>query len=158
MSGFLTKTYLVCNNNTVLKIKKISGFKVNLGQALLTRDNKFNPPDVAIQMHTQFFNEIIHLNGYLGSLHVYTNMGYPDDSISIFNGQDRVDVEINGDRVYDSINSGLKIMGKKTGFIVDAKPEPTPAETVVETEYKRPQKKLEEMSIDERIQFARNRK
>lgn len=156
--SFLTKTYLVCNASMMSRIKAIPGFKVNLGQSLLNRQNKYSPADIAIQTHTQFFKEIIHLNGYLGSLHVYTSLRYLNDAISIFNGQDRIDLEIDSEEdVYSAINRGLKEMGKRTGYITDTKaPEEPKIET--DTEYKRPAKKLEEMTLDERIQFARNRK
>jgi len=155
-SEFLTKTYLVCNSLVFGQIRKIEGFSLNLGRSLLNMDKKLIPSDVVIQKHIMRYDEILQLNGYLGSLHVYNNPRYPQDQFSVFNEENRVDIKMGNKTILEAINEGLNRMAEVCGIKVDIAPKKEEVEEKLE--YIRPSKKLEEMSLDERILFARNRK
>lgn len=157
MSTFLTKTYIVCNNEILKHIKKINGFQINLGQALMNFRQQLSPADLVIQMHIQLYNEIILLNGYLGSLYIYCNGNYKSNTLSIFNEQERLDIEVNDyNDIYNIINSGLKEMKKKTGKDTNIQVDEIKQKEI--KEYKQPNKSISEMTLDERIAFARNKK
>lgn len=158
MSNFLQKTYLVCNSSLIREISKIDGFSMNLGQALMNKQkNILYPSDICIQTHLLFFKEIILLYGYLGSLHVYTNNSYNINSLSIFNSQERIDMNLEqGYNMFNIINKGLKLMADKTGYNTNIEA-PKKVE-VLQDEYIKPNKPLNEMTDAERLAFARNRK
>jgi hypothetical protein len=67
---------------------------------------QLSPADLVIQMHIQLYNEIILLNGYLGSLHIYCNGNYKSNTLSIFNEQERLDIEVND---YNDIYNQFRI-------------------------------------------------
>ena len=146
---------MVCNSSVFNQIRKIEGFSLNLGRSLLNMDKKFIPSDVVIQKHIMFFDEILQLNGYLGSLHVYNNSRYSQDQFSVFNEKNRVDIRMENKTILEAINEGLNKMAEICGIKADIAP--PPADASKEQKYVRPAKKLEEMTLDERIQFARNR-
>ena len=154
-SDFLTKTYLVCNSQVFTHIRKIEGFSLNLGRSLLNLDKKFIPADVVIQKHIMFFDEILQLNGYLGSLHISVNSRYQVGQFSVFNEKNRVDVKMENKDILEALNEGLNKMADICGIKADIVP---PSETKKEEIYVRPKKKLEEMNLEERLLFARNRK
>lgn len=153
---FLKKTYLVCNLSVLDQLKQIEGFKIHLGQQLLNQKQEFNPGDVNIQMHVAFFQDIIQMVGFLGSLQIYTSNKQNSNSISIINEKNKIDVQLNlHNSIYEAINDGLNSMALITGYKVKTEEIKIKKEEEI---YVRPDKKLEEMSISERIAFARNRK
>ncbi len=155
MSNFLQKTYLVCNSGLIKDISKIDGFLMNLGQALVNKNrNILHPADVCIQTHILFFKEIILLYGYLGSLHIYTNNSYPLNKLSVFNSEDRVDIDIVDNTIMNAINKGLKEMAKLTGYNTNTT---TPKNVdIVKEEYIKPNKTMKEMDDNERKSFMQN--
>lgn len=157
MSNFLQKTYIVCNSSLIREISKIDGFIMNLGQALLNKQkNTLYPSDVCIQTHILFFNEIILLNGYLGSLHVYSNNSYNVNTIGLFNGQERIDLSLDSSSdIFNVINKGLKEMALKTGYTTST--DVVKPIEVIKEEYIKPNKPFNEMTDAERIAYARNR-
>ncbi len=155
MKEFLSKTYLVCNSYLLAQLRQIEGFSINLGQSLLNQAHEYNPADINIQMHRNFFDEQIQLIGFLGSLQIYTSYRQPVSVVSVVNEKHKVDSNLEGNKtLYATINEALKSMALITGYTVK-----TENKIKIEKDevYVRPDKKLEEMSMAERIQFARNR-
>lgn len=155
MSDFFNKTYMICHANLLGELKKVEGFKVNLGQSLLNQQMQFNPQDVNIQMYLAFFNGIIQLIGYLGSLPIYSSHSQSTTVISIINEKNKVDITLRQSyTLTQSINEGLNNMALITGHKVKTEEKEI---VIKEEKYVRPNKKLEEMTQAERIAFARNR-
>lgn len=156
MKEFLSKTYMICHSHLLNTLKEIDGFTINLGQSLLNQNHQFNPADINIQTHLSFFNEQIQLIGFLGSLQIYTSFKQPIDAISIINERNKVDVGLEQNKtLYVSINEALKSMALITGYHVKTEDKMNKKEKI--EVYVRPDKNLEDMSIAERIAYARNR-
>lgn len=152
-----TNTYIVCNSSLVQRLKQIQYFKINLGQQLHDKQMKFNPVDLNIQKHFIFFDVIINMVGYIGSLSVYTKTQTDINIISLYNEKESFDYTIDDNMsLYDNINLALGLFFDKLGIKsnVVTKDE----QQLQPVEYVRPNKKLSEMNETERIAFARNRK
>jgi len=152
-----TNTYIVCNSGIVQKLRNIKDFKINLGQQLHDKQLKFNPVDLNIQKHYLFFNDIINMVGYIGSLAVYTKPTSLFDHIYLYNEKESFDYTIdNNMSLYDNINLALGLFFDKLGIKSNVV---TKDEVFVdETVYVKPNKKLSEMNLAERIAYVRNNK
>src|SRR5690348_13832715 len=107
-------TYIVCNSNLINKLKNIVHFKLDLGQSLIDKQNKFLPQDLFIQKHFIFHNQIIHLCGYLGSLPIYTYNQAKINMLYMYNQSDSLDYVMDDIlSIYDNINEALNIFFTK---------------------------------------------
>ena len=160
MSNFLQKTYIVCNSIILQHIKKIKGFQLNLGQSLINKQtNMMQHNDISIQTHIMYFEEIILLCGYLGSLGIYSNGNYKTNMISFFNGKERVDLEFNDfNDMFSVINNGLNEMAIKTGYTTDIENKDVIELNKIKEEYIKPNKLLKDMNEQERLAYIRNMK
>lgn len=152
-----TNTYIVCNSSLVQKLKTVEHFKINLGMQLHDKLMKFNPEDINIQKHFLFFDDIINMVGYIGSLAIYTKTQSNVNHICLYNEKESFDYTLDDNMsLYDNINLSLGLFFDKLGIKsnVVTKNE----EHLVEQEYVRPNKKLSEMNHAERIQYVRNNK
>lgn len=151
-------TYLVCNSGHVPRLRQISHFKLNLGQSLIDKQNKFIPQDLNIQKHYIFHNTIIQLCGYIGSLPIYTNPSHDLRCLEVCNEKESLMYTIEDNMsMYDNVNSALGLFFDRVGITTPVT-KVEDAEPVAVVEYVRPNKKLSEMTMDERIAFLRNRK
>jgi hypothetical protein len=154
MSKIKTNTYITCSSNLVNKLRQIPNFELNLGQSLKTFD-RFAPQDVNIQKHYIFFNQIIQMCGYIGSLAVYNTNNIGMDELGVYNENESLMYKLDGNLgIYDNINTALGIFFEKIGIAAPVISEPEKVEELV---YIRPDKKLSEMTKEERILFSRNR-
>lgn len=152
-------TYLVCNSSLVPKLKNIQHFKLNLGQSLINNNNKFLPNDVKIQKHYLYFQQIINLVGYIGTLSVYTNSLCKNNTLILYNNQEQFLYELDPNlSTYDNINTAIDLFFTKIGFKQDINTEKPKEIEIKEEEYVKPNKSLFEMSEAERIAYARNLK
>jgi hypothetical protein len=155
----LQETYIVCNPQNISLFRKIPLFKLDLGKQLIDssgKDKIFQPGDVRVQTHLIFYNELIMKCGTIGILNIYNNNTVDRNTIMICNGQIRISYTIdNNMSMYDNMNLMLDLFMKANGMI----PKETPKEEVVVEEIKHvlPTKPLSEMSMEERIAYARSR-
>lgn len=151
----ISETYIVINSLLVSKLKQIKHFELNLGTSLLNGAKQFLPSDVKIQKHYIYFNENILLVGYIGSLAFYTNNRLNTTFIELYNEKDVLIYALTGIDLYSDINLALDQFIKKYETV---KPNIVPEikEEVKQEEYIKPNKKLSELSLEERIAYVRN--
>ncbi len=162
------ETYIVCNANLVHKLKKIEHFEFDLGLALMNGNNKFNPGDIRIHTHFGFFGEIINKLGNIGSLQIYSKSSYNDfNTIIIYNQDNHLTYTLNENMsMYENINESLNLFFEKFDPQEEDEqdeniPQITHVEKTLELKkevYVKPNKPFSEMTQEERILFARNRK
>lgn len=154
----ITDTYLLINYNDIHNFRKIEYFKLDLGMSLTNNENKFLPNDAIMQKHYMFFNEIITKCGNIGNLQIYSNFKVSQGTIQIYNEKESLIYDIDTNKpLYDNINDGLDSFFTEHNLNSQIKPETEIEEIEEESTYVKPDKKLEEMTIEERIAFARNR-
>lgn len=154
----IINTYIVVNLSQVNALKSIQYFKMNLGLALTDNNNRFNPGDINITKHYQFHNKIINLIGYIGTLPIYTDRSINHTDIEICNETITKLYRLNENQsMYDNINTHLKQFFIDTGLKTNVETKTKDTVEITE-EYIQPSKPLKDMSIEERILFARNRK
>lgn len=156
----LQETYIVCSPQNINLFKKIPHFKMDLGRQLLDGGGKekvFQPGDVRVQTHLIFYNELIMKCGSIGILNIYNNSTVDRNTIMICNGQVRTAYTIDEHMsMYDNMNLMLDLFMKANGMM----PKETPkAEEEIKEEVKQvvPDKPLSEMTMEERIAYARSR-
>jgi hypothetical protein len=152
----LDKIYIVCNSSLSQKFKAIPQFKLNLGVSLIDSSTKsVNTQDVIIQKHHMYHSQIIQMIGFIGSLPIYSHPSHSSSILSICCDEKKIDYSIGNEGIYNEINHGLNLMftllGKNKPEIVEVK-EIKPEKK----EYIMPDKKLNELSMAERIAYARN--
>lgn len=153
------KIYIVCNSSLSQKLKAIPQFKLNLGVSLIDSNTKsVNTQDVIIQKHHMNYTQIIQMVGYIGSLPIYSHPSHNTNILSVCSGKNRIDHELGHTGIYNEINLALDLMFTKLGL---NKPKEVIKEVIPETvpekkAYVLPNKKLNEMTISERIAYARN--
>ena len=153
-------TYIVINSILLSKFKKIPAFKINLGMALTSRNmHRFMPDDINIQKHYLFFNSIINMCGYIGSLPVYTNTAINNDIIILYNEKDYLEYIIDSNmNIYDNLNQGLNLFFDKIGLTIKPASITKDEEIVIETTYIKPDKPLANMTMEERMIYLRSQK
>jgi hypothetical protein len=156
-----TDTYLICNSTLVQKLKTIKQFNLDLGQALSTQSQSggknFIPYDINIQKYFQFFDKIIQKCGQIGTFKIYNLNEVDMNTIIICNEQIKTIYNIDENlSLYDNINISLKDFFIKNGLMNTENlniVKPKEKEEYIATD-----KKLSELSIEERILYARNMK
>ena len=147
-------TYIICHGNLISKLKQISHFKLNLGKALVDSSLKFNPSDVNIQKHYLFFNKIINMCGYIGSLPIYNYSAININNIHLYNDKEEFIYELDNNlSLYDNINLSLDLFFNKLGLKNNIQ---TTNEELPEIKYIKPNKPMSELSLEERIMMLRN--
>ncbi len=155
----LRDTYIVCNSSIITLFKSIKHFKLDLGRALINNAQQFNPSDVIVQKHYMLHSEIINMAGHIGSLTIYTNRTCKNNEFIVYNMSNKLEYIMNENTdLYENINNSIDLFFDKFEIKKDIN---TDAEIVAEIseipEYVKPEKKLGEMTMEERIAFARNR-
>lgn len=153
-------TYLVCNSSLIQKLKNIKHFQLDLGSKLLTDNQQFLPNDVNVQKHVIFFDDVIYKLGNIGSLKIYSCNNISQNEFNLYNIKESFNYKLDDSlSIYDNINTSLKLFFNKLGF-TDVNTSPKEEETVNNKipEYIKPNKPFTEMTLEERILFARNKK
>jgi hypothetical protein len=149
-------TYLVINKQLTPKLKNIKQFKLNLGTKLIGNNDRFMPNDVNIQKHYMFFQNVILLIGTIGTLKVYTKYELKFNEIQICNEDKSFNYTLDENlSVYDNINESLDIFFNKYNL---EKNITTTVEKETLKQYTAPDKPFKEMTVQERILYARNNK
>jgi hypothetical protein len=149
-------TYMICNSALITKLKTVKGFSLNLGQALIN-NSKFMPKDVKIQKHYLYYNEIINLIGYIGTLSIYTQTQCKHNTLILYNEKEVFQYTLdNYLSVYDNINTSIDLFFTKIGLKKDISTIVEEEIQIVKPEYVKPDKLMSEMNEEERIMFARN--
>lgn len=152
-----TETYLVINPTNIYNLKTIKHFKLNLGTSLTT-ENKFLPNDPIMQKHYMFFDEIINKCGNIGGLNIYSTFKNDINTISVYNEKEKYIYNINHKiSYYENINEALNQFFIKHNLVQELKPEIEEIKETKKNVYVKPDKNLSEMTLEERILFARNR-
>lgn len=148
-------TYLVINKQLTPKFKNIKQFKLNLGTKLIGNNDKFMPNDVNIQKHYMFFQHVILLIGNIGTLKVYTKFDLKFNEIQVCN-EDKSFIYTLDDNlsIYDNVNTVLDIFFEKYNLENNIS---TEINQTKEKQYEIPDKDFKDMTIQERILYARNK-
>jgi hypothetical protein len=154
----IRKTYIVCHSTQVNKLKQIKHFKMDLGMAIVNKQNMFQPQDMFIQKHYLFYGDIIHSLGSIGALPVYSQNQLPSDCIMFCNEAESFKYKLMENlSIYDNINTGLDLFFKKIGINNNVSTEKTPENTESKpAAYVAPNKPMSEYTEAERIAFMRS--
>jgi len=155
----ITDTYLVINKIDINNFRKIKQFKLDLGASLTNNENKFIPNDPIMQKHYMFFDQIITKTGSIGNLQIYSNFKTKQGYINIYNEKDMLEYKIDSNiSLYDNINNCLDTFFTEHNLNDQIKPETKKEEKEEKEEsYIKPDKELKDMTMEERIEYARNR-
>lgn len=146
-------TYIVIND--INKVKQISHFKLDLGFKLLNDSQQLMPKDIIIQRHLLFFDEYIYSVGHIGSLYIYTSNKLNINEIMICNNRIKKVYTLSDDiSVYDNINKMLSDFFDNNKIKSDIS---TKEEVEVKQDINLSNKKISEMTEEERILYARTR-
>lgn len=152
----IADTYIVVNSMLLSKLRHIEHFTLDLGSALTTTQ-KFNPKDVNIQKHYMMHHDIINMCGSIGTLFIYTKPTMDINKLYLYNEEESFDYTINDNlSLYDNINLALSLFFEKLG--IESNVNTKKQEEIKIPEYVKPDKPLNQMTMEERIAFLRNRK
>src|SRR5690606_23661617 len=139
-------------------LRKIKHFNMDLGYKLLNENKATQPDDLIVHKHILFHNELIESLGNIGKLHIYSKLNIDFNNIKLYNEKKYYEHKIDKNiSFYDNINKGLDLFFEQNGIKEENKPKIKEEQTETkEKEYLKPNKPLKEMSMDERIAYARN--
>lgn len=145
--------YIVCNSQLALQLKKIEGFRLDLGTSLTDSNNRVNPQDLTIQYHHMHHQEIVQRLGWLGSLAIYSLPSCKIDTVYACFDMHKIEYKLDSTlSLYQNLNNAIDPVIKLSGIGVKTEVENSKPEQKTIT------KSLNKMSEAERLAWARGLK